>query len=576
MSSHQPLSRWSTTSLYLLLFSLSRCVLVNSQYVPPQALAYRRSYVNGKLSGRGQEAKGNSTSPQGEATASKDGSGDATSQSKELWLKSHDDFCVYGLGEENKGKMISESVDNVISYCSKSGHNTRLIPDGTLKGVTYVRTPSWVQVSGSGDFSLIGISPGDTGAQFDSSAHTPQGASLITSIGGDPAKDWVTMISGQTFCVRACFGDSSFCPTQYDSLGCYFLTSNGVGWDNVYQDCEGDDGDPPGVIDGQTYTPGNGPVPTPSIPAVSNCQPGSSIQNGQTAAAGSKNASASGSGGGSTSWVPVQTCVPCTATASGSGSGSSAPSASAPASSSDAPKEGGGGSDQSGAASVSSSSGNPFAEGGSAGSTSAASAAASGSKSEGTSAAEGGTEQVGVTKLSPSSATASSGESEAAITPAPAPASGDLSARGLDQWLNLRRGEGEGEGGRETVTSGEQCCFTTWTPSIVGATAKPTGTAAAGNGTGVGKNGTSSGSGSKSGAKGSLTGTNTAGTSATASGKNGNGTAGHNGTNANGTNSSESYGSSLYRDNLYVGVGRLAGLVFAVGVGMALGGLTLV
>ncbi|WVQ67136.1 uncharacterized protein L199_005331 [Kwoniella botswanensis] len=557
----QPLSKWSATSLlYLLLVSLSQSILVNSQYIPPQALSYRRSYVNSTLAGRGDESN----------DKTKDNS-DAQSQSKELWLMSHEDFCVYGLSEENRGKMLSESVDNVISYCSKSGHGTRLIPDGTLKGVTYVRTPSWVQVSGSGDFSQIGISPDDSGAQFDSSSHNPQGSSLITSQGGDPAKDWVTMISGQTFCVRACFGDPAFCPTQYDSLGCYFLTSNGVGWHDVWQDCEGDEGDPPGLIDGQTYTPGIGPVPTQSIPAVSNCQPGSSIQNGQTAAAssgGSKNASASGTEGGkegSTSWVPVQTCLPCTATAASDSTSASDGEAGPSSGKSD------------GSSSAASSSGNPFASeefsaSGSAAPSSSTSSPASGSGESESSAAEGSTEQVGVTKLSASTATSASGSvsGAAAITPAPSPA-GDLSARGLNQWWYLKRGEGEGE----TITSGDQCCFTTWTPSIVGGAggAKATSpSSASSKGKGSNSTGTASGKSTSNGAK-----TGTAApsvTSGTGTGKNG--TTGVNGTNANGTNSSESYALPLQLNLINGGFDKLIGLGIAAGLGLLVGGITLV
>lgn len=73
-----------------------------------------------------------------------------------------------------------------------------------------------------------------------------------------------TMISSTTYCVRAC-SDPLYCPTTYDEMGCYFLTSNGIGWDGVYQDCVGDDGDPPGVYvdagggeDGDVYAGGGG------------------------------------------------------------------------------------------------------------------------------------------------------------------------------------------------------------------------------------------------------------------------------------------------------------------------------
>ena len=45
-----------------------------------------------------------------------------------------------------------------------------------------------------------------------------------------------------------------FCPTDYDQMGCWFYTGNAVGADGVYQDCSADDGDPPGVVGGSTYT----------------------------------------------------------------------------------------------------------------------------------------------------------------------------------------------------------------------------------------------------------------------------------------------------------------------------------
>lgn len=86
------------------------------------------------------------------------------------------------------------------------------------------------------------------------------------------------MISSTTYCVRAC-SNPLYCPTAYDEMGCYFLTSDGIGWDGVYQDCVGDDGDPPGVYvdaggETVTYTQGDGEVPTFSIPAVSECGSG--------------------------------------------------------------------------------------------------------------------------------------------------------------------------------------------------------------------------------------------------------------------------------------------------------------
>lgn len=120
------------------------------------------------------------------------------------------------------------------------------------------------------------------------------------------------MISSTIYCVRAC-SDAQYCPTVYDEMGCYFFTSNGIGWDGVYQDCVGDEGDPPGVyVDegGQTvtYTQGGG-WPTFSIPAVSECVGGMSGGVLKTATAATSGTavqtSASGAAAGGTEQVGV-------------------------------------------------------------------------------------------------------------------------------------------------------------------------------------------------------------------------------------------------------------------------------
>jgi len=37
-------------------------------------------------------------------------------------------------------------------------------------------------------------------------------------------------------------------------MGCWFYTGGAVGPDSTWQDCQSDDGDPPGVVDGTTFT----------------------------------------------------------------------------------------------------------------------------------------------------------------------------------------------------------------------------------------------------------------------------------------------------------------------------------
>lgn len=126
-----------------------------------------------------------------------------------------------------------------------------------------------MQVSGFGDFTKINIAPGDAGGQFDSETHTPEGAQV--TVNGQAASSWVvgdktgkqtivpacsrqTLISSDAFCMRACTGDKAYCPSAYDQMGCWFLTGNAVGPSGTYQNCEADSGDPPGVVDGTTFT----------------------------------------------------------------------------------------------------------------------------------------------------------------------------------------------------------------------------------------------------------------------------------------------------------------------------------
>ncbi|KAK4689340.1 transcription factor C subunit 6, partial [Tremellales sp. Uapishka_1] len=371
-----------------------------------------------------------------------------TSTSTESFLNAHDDFCLFGPPDPFSTVVGAEL--NVVSWCSKTGHNTRLIPDGTLHGVTYVKMNDYVQVSGQGDFTKINIAPGDLGGQFDSQNNTPAGA--VMNAGSGQAGSWVTMISADTFCVRACTGDSKYCPIDYDEMGCWFFTGNNIGNDGVWQDCSAEDGDPPGVVSGVTYTQGDSPTPTPTAPSLSNCQTGSSVANGQsppamqswtgdtgspaTTASGSGDASdsggsaASGSGTGSvglgsTTWLPVSTCTPC------SGATSSVVS------------------DAAGSGSAS------MISGGSASSSAAGSALN----------ASSGTQQYGVTQMSSGSGGVSS------TSPPSALATGTSAAQAESSLNDIVLGARDGG----TTTSGGQCCFTTWTPSVAGgASATPT------------------------------------------------------------------------------------------------------
>lgn len=54
-------------------------------------------------------------------------------------------------------------------------NNARVIPDGTLTAVHFVRTPLYYQVQGWGDFTRLGITLNDQGGELDPHGATGDG-----------------------------------------------------------------------------------------------------------------------------------------------------------------------------------------------------------------------------------------------------------------------------------------------------------------------------------------------------------------------------------------------------------------
>ena len=49
----------------------------------------------------------------------------------------------------------------------QGNYGTRIIPDGTIKGVHFVETPDFVQITGYGDLTKLNIQKGDAGGELD-------------------------------------------------------------------------------------------------------------------------------------------------------------------------------------------------------------------------------------------------------------------------------------------------------------------------------------------------------------------------------------------------------------------------
>ncbi|KAF7773122.1 CAZyme family CBM13 [Agaricus bisporus var. burnettii] len=207
-------------------------------------------------------------------------SSDQNSKCQTAWINSADDFCVWA---PPALEAIGSSERYEVAWCTKSGRGTRVIPDGTLKGVHFVETPDYVQITGQGDFTKINIPAGDSGGELDNRGADGRGnpiGGLVygNSFGqGQQFHEWTNFMSDHEFCFRACRGPKAMelCNHVFDEMGCYWnMPAN---YDPGFENCEGVDAEPMGVytVDGQrsTYTQGQSPTPPPHpAPSSSNCQ----------------------------------------------------------------------------------------------------------------------------------------------------------------------------------------------------------------------------------------------------------------------------------------------------------------
>jgi hypothetical protein len=97
-------------------------------------------------------------------------------------------------------------------------NNARVIPDGTITGVSFLKTDFYVQIMGTGDFTNINIQKGDSGGELDphgaEGTGNPVGGNVTTTVadGTDlPIAEWMLYISDSQFCLRACYNANSTC-----------------------------------------------------------------------------------------------------------------------------------------------------------------------------------------------------------------------------------------------------------------------------------------------------------------------------------------------------------------------------
>lgn len=241
------------------------------------------------------------------------------------------DFCLWSPPKPNS--TVSDWEGEMVAWCTQPGRGTRLIPDGALQGVQWIKTSAYVQVVGFINQPLIDLNADDYGGEMD-----PHGADLRGNpLGGlcfstaftgqwDQVIEWHNFMGGSSFCFKACDPANphaaDFCQHIFDRIGCAYNVPNNA-QNGTFESCLGDLQDYPGVYTSNgvvmTYTQppeSLGPITTmpytPKVPASSSCTTYSSAElftalptisssGSSSSATGTASGKSSGKSGSSTS-----------------------------------------------------------------------------------------------------------------------------------------------------------------------------------------------------------------------------------------------------------------------------------
>ncbi|KAK0523900.1 hypothetical protein OC842_005997 [Tilletia horrida] len=252
-----------------------------------------------------------------------------------VFINSATDFCLWA---PRSPGTIGDTERDEVAWCTSAGYGTRLIPEGTLKSVHFVKTKAYVQVTGTGDFTKMNIVAGDDGGELDPHGAdgngNPIGGLVYTNAFGGQYQQihqWTNFMSANEYCFKACI-DAPDAETQcnhiFDLQGCFWNMPANYG--DGFEQCQGDVAQYPGVYGSSTYyqgPDGENPAPPPHpAPASYNCSPEPSPGNGLTAPAPSSPATRSGSGSAASSSAAaaVSASLAASASAAAAASASSA------------------------------------------------------------------------------------------------------------------------------------------------------------------------------------------------------------------------------------------------------------
>ncbi|KAF7416153.1 hypothetical protein PC9H_002416 [Pleurotus ostreatus] len=205
-----------------------------------------------------------------------------------------DDFCLWAGNKPDS--VVGDTEGESVAWCTKPGHGTRLIPEGAIKGVQFIRTPDYLQVVGFIDQTRINIKAGDWGGELDPHGADLRGnplGGLMYSNGWSNGNsdsyvqviEWHNFMGGDQFCMKVCDPSkpnaARYCEHILDRIGCAFNAPHDA-QPNVFEYCQGDNQDFPGIYveNGVTMTytqppESLGPITTmpytARVPAKSQC-----------------------------------------------------------------------------------------------------------------------------------------------------------------------------------------------------------------------------------------------------------------------------------------------------------------
>ncbi|KAG9034611.1 hypothetical protein FRB95_012931 [Tulasnella sp. JGI-2019a] len=216
----------------------------------------------------------------------------SSSKCQNLFINSVTDFCLYGPPSPN---TISMDEEIEVAYCLNEGYGTRVFPPGTILGAHFVHTPDYVQVTGNGDFTKIGVTKGDAGGELDPHGATGNGNPIGGLVFGNTYgkmqqyHEWTNFMSVTEFCFRACnpagTNPAAMCQHIYDLQGCHWNMPANYD-DGYFENCLSDSSLPMGVYGTSTWQQSIQPTPPAHpVPSSSSCVRVASLTPGSVDAA---------------------------------------------------------------------------------------------------------------------------------------------------------------------------------------------------------------------------------------------------------------------------------------------------